>query len=152
VAQVAGRTGRGPKGGRVVVQSFTPQHFSVRRAAAHDYLGFAREELSHRAELMYPPFGRVVRIVLDSRDDTVLRKLAAAIGDKLKLAAPGQASFVLGPVPCPISRIRGRFRWHILIKAPSHRALRSLLDAAEAELLGTSKVAVAVDVDALAML
>ena len=60
--------------------------------------------------------------------------------------------FVLGPVACPIARIKGKLRWHLLIKAPGHRELRSVLDAAGDGLMGTSKVAVAVDVDALAML
>ncbi len=152
VSQVAGRTGRGPKGGRVLVQSFTPDHYSVRMAARHDYFGFAEAELAHRRELSYPPFGRIARIVVQARDQAALARHASEIGGALSRAARAHRSFVLGPVPCPIARIKAKFRRHILIKAPDHRELQAVLDAAEHLYGGTSKVSVTVDVDALGML
>ena len=152
IAQVAGRTGRGAQGGRVIVQAFTPEHYSIQFAAAHDYHSFVGNELEHRKDLMYPPYGRVARILLQAREETEIQNLALSIGDDLRAAGQANNTEILGPAPCPISRIKSKYRWHILLKAPGHRELRATLDAAEAGLQSTSRVAISVDVDALAML
>jgi len=82
ISQVAGRTGRGPKGGRVVVQSFNPRHYSITYAAAHDYEGFAKKELEYRKQLNYPPFGRLTTIRLQGVNLQKVQKAASVLVQK----------------------------------------------------------------------
>jgi primosomal protein N' (replication factor Y) len=99
IAQVSGRAGRGPKGGRVFVQTWLPHHPAIAAAVRHDYSGFAERELEQRAAFGYPPCGRVVRVTCEgSRADRANR--AAARG--------GAGVEVLGPAPHPVERLRGR--------------------------------------------
>jgi len=151
IAQVAGRTGRGPKGGQVIVQAYTPEHYSVACAATHDYLAFVKTELEHRRQLGYPPFGRIARVLLRGIDDKKTAARAQAIAARLHEHAAACRCTVLGPVPCPISFIKTQFRHHIIIKAETPRRLHRLLDAADKQLSSTSSVTVAVDIDPMSM-
>jgi len=154
LAQVAGRTGRGPAGGRVIVQTFMPDEPSIQAAARHDYEAFARQELPHRRELGYPPFGRVVRIICRGRDLERIENYTAELGSALRRLCretEGEPQ-VLGPAPAPISHIRGRHRRHLLLKCRSARHSRELLQEAEPLLKGPSGVKVIVDVDPISML
>jgi len=152
VAQVAGRTGRGPKGGRVVVQTFSPDHYSITAAAAHDYRTFADRELGLRRELGYPPFGRLVRVLVTGTDQGKVLDKAEEIGAVLREHLAESQGSVLGPALAPIGQIKGRHRWHLLVKARSAAVVRDLLTAADDVLAGTGRVQVAVDVDPLALL
>jgi len=154
LAQVAGRTGRGPAGGRVIVQTFMPEDPSIRTAARHDYEAFARDELPQRRRLGYPPFGRMVRIICRARRPDRLEAYTAELGAALrKLCADAdEGCRVLGPAPAPVARIRGRHRRHLLLKCPDARSVRRLLDEAADLLKGPSGVKVLVDVDPLSML
>jgi len=152
IAQVAGRTGRGPKGGRVIVQAYTPEHYSVACASRHDYLAFARTELEHRRQLGYPPFGRIARVLLRGADDNKAAARAEAIAARLHEHAAARKCTVLGPVPCPISFINRQYRYHVIVKAGSAYHLHRLLDDADKEIASTSAVTVAVDVDPMSML
>ena len=151
VSQVAGRTGRGPKGGRVVIQTSQPEHYTIRTAAAHDYVAFAEIELGHRAALGLPPFGRAARIVLSGRREAEVRAAARAVGAALADRADG-GGVVHGPMPCPIERIKDRCRWHLLLLAGKWSALRDMIGAAGPALPRGRQVRVTVDVDPVSML
>jgi primosomal protein N' (replication factor Y) len=153
VTQVAGRSGRGPLGGRVVVQTSTPDHPAIRAAAVHDYEAFVRSELPIREALLYPPFGHVIRFVIRSLDDQAAATWAGAIADRLRQAADAAAGIrVLGPAPAPIARLRDRFRWHVQVHGPDGPALRDLVRRATADLKTPDTVAWIVDVDPVEML
>jgi len=120
LSQVAGRAGRGPKGGRVLIQTRVPAHHAVTRAVAHDYEGFVREELSGRTTPAYPPTVRLANIVFSGTTEGATAKLATSAVTWLhallrKRPMPGIN--VVGPAPCPVDRIKNRWRWHVLVKA-----------------------------------
>ena len=119
LTQVAGRAARGPRGGRVVIQTYSPDHPAITAAAAHDYEAFYEAEMAARAQHDYPPFGRLGRLLFtDSqplRAEEVARRMAALLRterDHRGLAGPE----VLGPTPAFIDRRRGRFRWQITLR------------------------------------
>lgn len=120
IVQVAGRAGRGAAGGRVFVQSYRPRHPSVLCAATHDYETFAREELAVRRQMRYPPFARFVRILVSGRVEPPVKETAQAIRDWAAARAPATDPPVdiIGPAPAPLSRLEGRWRWHLLVKTP----------------------------------
>ena len=157
VTQVGGRSGRGPLGGRVVVQTSTPEHPAIRAAAAHDYEAFVRSELPIREALLYPPFGSIVRFVVRSIDEQAAENWAGNIVDRLRkeVAAMPQDSDklrVLGPAPAPIARLRDRFRWHAQVHGPDGSQLRDLVRRATASLQTPDNVAWIIDVDPVEML
>jgi primosomal protein N' (replication factor Y) len=120
LSQVAGRAGRGPKGGRVLIQTRVPTHHAVVRAVAHDYDGFVREELSGRATPSYPPNVRLANVVFSGTTEAATANVATAASTWLhallrKRPMPGIT--IVGPAPCPVERIKNRWRWHVLIKA-----------------------------------
>jgi len=152
VEQVAGRAGRGLRGGCVVVQTTNPHHLSIVMAARHDYLGFAEAELDLRRELGYPPMGHLLRVVVSAtaaRDAEARgRELAGLLG-----ALPEAEGFeVLGPAECPLAHLKGRSRWQLLVKAPRRRAIRAAVGALRPHARGTGKVQVVLDVDPVSML
>ncbi len=128
LSQVAGRAGRGPKGGRVFIQTRLPAHHAVRCAVAHDYDGFVREELRGRQSPLYPPIVRLANVVFSGLAESATAELAErGAGWIRRLAArtaPGVQ--VVGPAPCPIERIKERWRWHVLVKAEQAGALTRL--------------------------
>ena len=153
VTQVAGRSGRGPLGGRVVVQTSTPDHPAIRAAASHDYEAFVRSELPVREALLYPPYGSVVRIVVRSVDERAATDWAGHVVDRLRREAEGTPAIrVLGPAPAPIARLRDRFRWHLQVHGPDGAGLRALVARATAGLKTPDNVAWIIDVDPVDML
>ena len=153
VTQVAGRSGRGPLGGRVVVQTSTPDHPAIRAAAAHDYEAFVRSELPIREALLYPPFGHVVRLVVRSLDERAAQEWAGHLATRLREAAAGDATVrVLGPAPAPITRLRERYRWHVQVHGAEGDVLRDLVRRATATARTPDNVAWIVDVDPVEML
>lgn len=130
LAQVAGRTGRGPKGGRVVIQSFNPKQYAILAAANHDYHGFAQKELEYRRALGYPPFGCMVRVLFRGRKEGAVREKALEMANTLKEMSGdnGQRMEVIGPAPAPIPRIRNMSRWNLILKARSYTAITEALE------------------------
>jgi primosomal protein N' (replication factor Y) len=131
LTQVAGRAGRGPAGGEVIVQTSLPQHYAVRFAIDHDYDGFARREHQERADPAYPPHTRLANLVLSGRQESRVQEAAElALQWLAGLLSTRDIDGIeaLGPAPCPIDRIRSRWRWHIVLKsrdgAPLGRVLR----------------------------
>lgn len=121
LAQVAGRAGRGPKGGRVLIQTRVPGHHAVRYAVNHDYHSFVREELEGRVSPVYPPNTRLANIVFSGIAEDKVSKMAITGGDWLRnlVAHAGGEVDIVGPAPCPIERIKTRWRWHVLLKSDS---------------------------------
>jgi len=154
VTQVAGRSGRGALGGRVVVQTSTPEHPAIRSAGRHDYEAFVRHELPIRAALLYPPYGSVVRFVVRSHREEAAAAWAGTLAVRLRaaVAAGGEAMRVLGPAPAPIARLRDRFRWHLQVHGPDGERLRALVLQATAGLRTPDDVAWIIDVDPVEML
>jgi primosomal protein N' (replication factor Y) len=152
ITQVAGRTGRGPKGGRVVVQTRHAQHPAIKAAASYDLEGFLEKELETRRELGYPPFVSLVRVLVQGTSPERVEKTAVALGDSLRAALPEERARVLGPAVCPFSKLKGRHRMHLLVKAPELGpvlpALRKAADAAP----GDRTLQVSLDVDPLNLL
>jgi primosomal protein N' (replication factor Y) len=121
LAQVAGRAGRGPKGGRVVVQTRHPMHHALVRAAAHDVDGFVEEERALRRSPPYPPETALVNLLISGPDERAVGSAAAELADWCSVLV-GRYELpitVLGPAPCPLARIKDRWRWHVLLKGPS---------------------------------
>ena len=134
VAQVAGRAGRGPRGGRVFVQTRSPEHYAIQSAAHHSVVEFAAAELRLRAppHPVYPPHTGLVRFVATAQDGDRAAVAARRVANWLSRANVdrlGGALTVLGPAPCPIERLRGRWRWHVLVKATAPRALGRVVRA-----------------------
>ena len=120
LSQVAGRAGRGPKGGRVLIQTRVPQHHAVVCAVSHDYLRFVREEMPGRVNPPYPPNVRLANIVFSGSNAQAAGDLAIAAAEWLRGLLDKQrieAVTLIGPAPCPIERIKNRWRWHVLLKS-----------------------------------
>jgi len=147
VTQVAGRAGRGPKGGTVFIQTFQPDHLAIQLAAKHDYESFARDELESRRARGYPPFGRLARILVRSQSRQKAAEAIQAVAGRLVEPARIAGIQVLGPQPCPISKITRLWRYHILLKAPTARALMYFWDKMRSDLVPPGGVQMAVDVD-----
>ena len=118
VTQVAGRTGRSSKGGRVFVQTYSPDHPAILASLTHDYESFAEQELKNRVDFGYPPYAKLARIVLRSENKTHVESFADHMTHSFdKFAAESKLETrILGPAPCPIAKLRGYFRFHILIQ------------------------------------
>ncbi|MDO8916003.1 MAG: primosomal protein N' [Coriobacteriia bacterium] len=144
--QVAGRTGRAEKPGEVIVQTYWPDHGAIQAVAMHDPSALYDEERLVRTELGYPPFGRLANVTYTGSDPDAVRLCASALSESLRRSVPpGWA--VLGPSPAVIARIRGSYRWHVLIKAPAGADLSSALAKALCEVPAREGVSVAPDVD-----
>lgn len=154
ILQVAGRTGRGTRGGRVVVQSFNPRHYSITYAAAHDYEGFAKKELGYRKQLNYPPFGKMARIIFRSPHEDKTKEKSSLVADKLKEIAKTQGNQlqILGPSPAPMTKINNLFRWHILLKAQNQASIHDALHGVADMLKPSKTVQTMVDIDPYMML
>lgn len=151
VAQVAGRTGRGELGGQVLVQTFSPTHYSVVLASTHDYAGFYRQEMKLRKTLGYPPFTRLARVLFTGRDEEQVRAVAEKwasllAGDNNEQKQPVGVE-ILGPSPAPLTRAKDRYRYHIIIKSESGNRLRSVLRPVMGRVEARSGVKAVVDID-----
>ena len=117
LTQVAGRAGRGEEPARVILQTYSPQHYAVRHATTHDYLGFARDEIRVRKALRFPPYARLVVCTYSHADDARAEREAVGAAEKLSgTMAPGSDLEVLGPTPAFLHRLRGEFRWQLTVR------------------------------------
>lgn len=117
MTQVAGRAGRGDKSGEVIIQTYTPEHYSLQYAKDYDYEGFYKEEIKIRRDLNYPPFSKVLLINISSKKEEILIKFANNLGDEIKgLLKEYENLTVLGPCPCGINKHKDYYRWQIVIK------------------------------------
>lgn len=119
MAQVAGRTGRGGQGGRVIIQTYLPQHPAIIAAAEHDYRAFYDNEIEQRRKLRYPPFRRLVRMTYAHTNEQAALREADRLAGELRTEVRRQgipATEIIGPAPAYFSKLRGRYRWDILVK------------------------------------
>ncbi|MDF1614584.1 replication restart helicase PriA [Desulfurivibrio dismutans] len=149
LTQVTGRAGRGEQPGRVLVQTLQSEHYSIALAQAHDYQGLFEQEIALRRRLGFPPWGRLINLRFDGEKEEKVQELAQKLGEFARQAAD-PATRVLGPAPAPLSRLKDRFRWQLLLKgqgvAPLHRLCQALLGE-YTRLAGSSTVKLSLDVD-----
>jgi primosomal protein N' (replication factor Y) len=143
--QVAGRAGRGVLPGRVLVQTYNPDHPAILCLRTHDYEGFVRGELARRQETQYPPFSRMIALRVDGPDEKQVRAVAAEAAARARAAAEPSVR-VLGPAEAPIARLRGRTRWQVWLSAVERAAVNRTARAAAALSLPRD-VRLAIDVD-----
>ena len=132
LSQVAGRAGRGNQKGRVIIQTFNPDHYVIRTAMAHDFRSFFESERDLRKQLWYPPFSHLACLRLQGDDKKNAEEAAHQVGERLRTILNGWPSRgkdlqVLGPVEAPIRRIKRKYRWQLLIKSKSVSLLKHLL-------------------------
>ena len=126
LCQVAGRAGRGASEGSVIVQTYQPDNYAIRAAAAQDYAAFYSREMAYRRQQGNPPFGKMVRLVHAHTNRARCEAEAARLGEELRLErdAAGRSDIdILGPTPAYPPRVRGRYRWHIILKGAAPRSL-----------------------------
>jgi primosomal protein N' (replication factor Y) len=154
VSQVSGRAGRGDLPGRVVVQTYYPDHYAIVAAAGHDYRAFAERELKYRRWMQYPPFGVLANVLVQSAKLEEAAGWAAELGKHLVQSKNGGAVRVLGPCTAPIARIKGVYRFHLILKAESRKALNAVLRGllAHADEVGVPRKNLVVDIDALRLM
>lgn len=119
LTQVAGRAGRGILGGQVILQTYQPSHPSIAAAAQHDYIGFYTREIEARRDLGYPPFRRLVRLIIQSTNPTTARTTAEDAAKRLRQEVVHKKltdTTLIGPAPCFFSKIDRHYRWHILLR------------------------------------
>jgi len=149
MTQVSGRAGRGELPGRVVVQTYHPDHYAVVAASTHDYAGFAERELKYRRWMHYPPFGVLANVLIQSEKLEEAAGWSGEIGTWFQRTAP-EGVRVLGPCTAPIARIKNVYRFHLILKASARKALSAALRGAlaHADEAGIPRRNIVVDVDA----
>jgi primosomal protein N' (replication factor Y) len=148
LTQVSGRAGRGELPGRVLVQTYHPEHYAIQCAAAHDYAGFVAKELQYRAWMHYPPAAVLANVVVQGESMAEAAAWANALG-RWFAATPFEKVRVLGPAAAPIARLKRIYRFHFVLKAERRdalsRALRALLAHAEAQAIPRRNLVLDVD-------
>jgi len=163
LTQVAGRAGRGERMGRVLIQTYAPHHYSIRAARDQDYDRFIRRELRLRQELGWPPYSRMALVRIEGPEAAAVAAMAERAAKALRgqvqvqdvKDVKGAAMRVLGPAPAPIERLRGRYRWQVVVRSTEAAAMRTALASMQAQLGGRdarSGVFVGIDLDPVNML
>jgi len=157
LSQVAGRAGRGKEPGRVIIQTFTPDHYAFPHVISHDYKSFFNAEIELRRALNYPPFSRLVHLRLEGPLAQEVEAKAKMLGEELRERCRRNPKFremieLLGPAPAPIEKLRGRYRWQMLLKGKTSLSLLEFANQAR-EILGRSRgCRLHIDVDPYNML
>lgn len=157
LSQVAGRSGRGDDPGRVIIQTYAPDHYAIQFLLDHDYKGFFQAESEFRRALNYPPFSRLVSLRLDGPKLEEVEKRARTLATKLRELQHRRSSFrehieVLGPAAAPIERLRNRYRWQLLLRSKQNAPLLQFAKQARELLPPSRKVRLHIDVDPYTML
>ncbi len=133
LTQVAGRAGRGMRKGRVLIQTFYPEHYALQYAQNQDYLGFYEQELGFRQKFNFPPFVSLAAVLVHHSNYEYALQNAQLMRDCLQHANAEKKVIILGPAPAPLARLKGEFRIQILLKSANRKRLREVLDRALAE-------------------
>jgi len=160
LTQVAGRAGRGTLLGKVIVQTFNPEHYSIQQARLHDFTNFYKEEIVFRRELNYPPFCRLINFRVSGNSKKNTAEYAEDLGEFSKYLLEKNSNYhkyieILGPVTAPLEKLRGKYRWQMLIKGKKSNLLHSFAKQViqEAPLrIKERGVTLSVDVDPINML
>lgn len=154
ITQVAGRSGRGEKPGRVIIQTYHPDHYALQRAMAQDYEGFYKEELKYRENFRYPPFVALASIMVRHRDVSRTKAIANALRRSLDAANPEKTVHIVGPAFASIARLKNEYRMQLILRSESRRELRKILDIglADAEERGVELRFVFVEIDPVSLM
>jgi primosomal protein N' (replication factor Y) len=154
ITQVAGRAGRGDLLGRVLIQTYHPQHYALRHACAQDFRGFYDEEIRHRRNHGYPPFVALALLLVRHKDATRANATAHQLRNALVEANRDHACRILGPAPAPFARLRGEHRVQLLVKSRSRKQMRAVIDAALSALekAGQDLRSVTLEIDPVSMM
>jgi primosomal protein N' (replication factor Y) len=152
LTQVAGRAGRREKQGHVILQTRVPQHASLQMTMAANYLGFAKQELEMREMLGYPPFQRLLRIIVGAEDKNSAATIAARIAGRAAEPCDALGITILGPAPAPVEKVRNYWRCHILFKAQSAAKLQNLMLRLKRDSAGEKNARIVFDLDPQDML
>lgn len=157
LSQVAGRAGRGENLGKVIIQTYSPEHYAIQHLVAHDYKGFFRAESEFRRTLNYPPFARLVNLRLDGPKAAEVETRARDFARKLNELQAATAKYreqveVLGPAPAPIEKLRNRYRWQLLLRSKHSATLLNFTRQGRELLRPGANVRLHVDVDPYSML
>lgn len=157
--QLAGRAGRGDAPGNAYVQTFEPGHYVFDYVRDHDYEGFFRKEIEFRRELSYPPFSRLIRIILSFRNKDDAKRRIRNISNRIKKIKPSLAGNgegpeieVLGPAPAPVEKIRNRWRWHLVLKGRDAKQIRRTAVSIVDPLRNVKDMKIDIDVDPVNLL
>ncbi len=157
LSQVAGRSGRGEDPGRVIIQTYGPEHYAIQPLVTHDYKNFFAREIEFRRALGYPPFGKLVNLRLDGPKSENVEAKARALASKIRALQSGNPKYrehieILGPAPSPIEKLRNRYRWQLLLKGNQIGPLIALANLARETFTGARNVRMHIDVDPYNML
>lgn len=155
LTQVAGRAGRGERPGRVLIQTFAPHHYSIQAAKAQDYARFMRRELALRREFNYPPYAKLALVRLEGIEQAQVAQLAGETARALAYSAAPADLHVAGPSPAPIERLKGRYRWQLMVRASTAKSMRQALAQARERVEKAAKrdnVRLILDIDPVNML
>jgi primosomal protein N' (replication factor Y) len=157
LSQVAGRSGRGEDPGRVIIQTYGPEHYAIQPLVTHDYKNFFAKEIEFRRALGYPPFGKLVNLRLDGPKPENVEAKAQALASKIRAIQSGTPKYrehieILGPAPSPIEKLRNRYRWQLLLKGNQIGPLIALANIARETFTGARNVRMHIDVDPYNML
>jgi primosomal protein N' (replication factor Y) len=135
--------------GRVIIQTYHPEHYALVSARAQDYDGFYQREIEFRRSMHYPPFSALINVLVHDKDYDKATTISTDLGRELRMAGREASVRVLGPAPAPLARLKGEHRFQILIKARSRRSAREALDRAMARALATghNPKSISVEVD-----
>jgi primosomal protein N' (replication factor Y) len=146
LTQVSGRAGRGEIEGRVVVQTYNPDHYSITLASKHDYINFYKKEIELRRILKNPPFSDILYIILTSENEEQLINTCMKIGMEIQNIIDKKMVEMLGPAPCSISKIKSSYRWHIILKGNAYPYYKKMDDIIHSMLNG-NKVNYSIDMN-----
>jgi len=156
LTQVAGRSGRSEKGGMVIIQTYNPEHYSIIAAKSHDYKSFYAEEIAAREAVMYPPFTAAASVLIRGSDEEIVVQVAHRLAEMMRELRDKEFGGIdiIGPAPAPLMRIRGRYRWHLLVKSIERERmtlfLREIMSRVSSKMIaGTDLI---VDVDPISLL
>jgi len=154
ITQVAGRAGRGDLPGRVLIQTYHPDHYAIKHAIAQDYRGFYDEEIRHRRNLGFPPFVALALFLVRNKDAARARSIAQELRNHLNQTNHERAARILGPAPAPFARLRGEYRIQLLIKSRSRKQMRAVIDQAlkNFEEAGNDARAITLEIDPVSMM
>jgi len=153
LTQVAGRAGRGDIPGKVIIQTYFPEHYSIRFACQQDYTSFYEQELRFRRWMKYPPFTSIINLIVKGKDRARVKRRAELLAQRLREGGDGSL-IVLGPAPAPLARIKGVYRYQIILKGKDRRRMKSRLQqslkALRSKRIGLQNLQV--DVDPLSLM
>lgn len=151
LTQVAGRAGRGDDPGKVIVQTYNPRHYAIQYAKLHDYIGFYNKEIDFRRQLLYPPFTHFIAVIVRGKDKKKAGEASVKLGAFLEEKRPDTIK-ILGPIPAPLPKIRGKFRFQLILKGSKPDELRALLRENLARIRREKGLEFVIDVDPINML